>query len=278
LLCLRDRTYMDDGFYRALFRVSIFSVLIILFRHNISQEDAVMDNPDELIPFPQDPSLPEESTTDVPCSTLLEAGKEGLIPPGICQIAQESEEFQSGCGCRSAQVTGPPSITEPPTEQEIGTDICACQPSSYDIVLDFDLGCDNTNVQGPGIEETACIVDPPIVEASQIQIAELDQGLEVIEESKVILTDTFLNGDKVTYKSIIADDAGSLTPSSIPGGLQISVTGVNADGTELTNAWVVLFTNDCDSFPVIESGMQIGWTIFVRIRGLVVSLIALIHR
>jgi len=237
-----------------------------------------MDNPAHLVPFPQEQSLPGGLTMKVPCTVVLEAGKEGIIPPSICQIIRESEEFQSGCGCRSAQLTGPPSITEPPAEQGIGADICACQPGSYDIVLDFSLQCENRNVEGPGIEETACSVEPPIVEASKIQIAELDQSLQVIEESQITILDTFLDGDKVTYKSIINTlDSKSLTPKQIPRGLQISVTGVNADGAELISAWVVLFTNDCDSFPVIESGMQIGWTIFVRMRDLVVTLFASTH-
>jgi hypothetical protein len=169
----------------------------------------------------------------------------------------------------------PVEVTAPPTEQEIGTDICACQPGSYDIALDFAMVCDDKNiVEGPGITEVACVVEPPnvddpvIVEASEIQIVELDQNLEFIEESQITITDTFVNGDTVTYESFIASDPGSLLPSSIPAGLQLSVNGVNADGIELTNLWVVLFTNDCDSYPVIENGEQIGWTIFVSARTL----------
>jgi len=154
--------------------------------------------------------------------------------------------------------------------QEIGTDLCACQPSVYEIVLDFDSTCGNSNVvRGPGIKETACTVEPPnaddmvIVEATTILISELDPDLQIIQQ--VNLTGTFENGDKATYESITAQDAGSLTPDTIPAGLQISVIGVNAEGTELINLWVVLFTNDCESYPVIESEMQIGWTVFVRI-------------
>jgi hypothetical protein len=70
----------------------------------------------------------------------------------------------------------------------------------------------------------------------------------------------------VTYESIIANDPESLTTNSIPAGLQVTVIGVNADGTALVNLWVVLFTNDCDSYPVIENEMKIGWTVFVSAR------------
>jgi len=157
-----------------------------------------------------------------------------------------------------------PSATEP----GVGMDICACQSGSYNIVLDFDLECDDSDIEGSGISESACTVEPPnvddpfVVEASNILISELDQTLQPVKETN--LTGTYLDGDMVTYDSIIADDPSSLTPVSIPRGLQVSVTGVNADGTTLTNVWVILFTNDCGTYPVIESEMQIGWTLFVR--------------
>jgi hypothetical protein len=54
--------------------------------------------------------------------------------------------------------------------QEIGTDIYACQPGSFNIVLDFDSGCNDKDIiKGPGIEEVTCIVDPPIIEVDMFQ-------------------------------------------------------------------------------------------------------------
>jgi len=43
--------------------------------------------------------------------------------------------------------------------QRIGVDLCACQPGVYEFTLDFGLRCTAMNVQGPGIGETACVVD-----------------------------------------------------------------------------------------------------------------------
>lgn len=43
--------------------------------------------------------------------------------------------------------------------QRVGVDICACQPGVYEFTLDFGLRCSAMNVQGPGIGETACVVD-----------------------------------------------------------------------------------------------------------------------
>jgi len=130
------------------------------------------------------------------------------------------------------------------------------------------LECADSTVEGPGIDEIACTVEPPnvddpfVVEVSDIVITELDQDLRPIKEET--MTGTFEDGEVLTYESNIADPE-AITPTNIPGGLQISLTGVNAAGTELKNIWVVLFTNDCENYPVIESQMQIGWTVFVCI-------------
>lgn len=156
-------------------------------------------------------------------------------------------------------------------EVVIGTDLCACQPSSFDFKLNFGLGCDNSTVQGDGIEETACIIDPVLddpvpVSASRMEILELDQGLQIIQSATTVLNGTYSNGDTVSFTSSIIDNDSSVeitAPEELPRGLLVAVTGENADGKELVNTWVLLYTNDCDIYPVINNGMQIGWTVFV---------------
>jgi hypothetical protein len=78
--------------------------------------------------------------------------------------------------------------------QDIGVDICACQPSVYEITLGLGLVCEDTNVEGPGILDTVCfgwsrlpdtinnVTDFVPVTVSGIQVLELDEFLVLEQE------------------------------------------------------------------------------------------------
>lgn len=162
-------------------------------------------------------------------------------------------------------------------ETEVGTTLCGCQPSQYTITLNLTLSCNDRTIspQTPGVNDTECIVesrgvaaenipDPFPTFVTDIVIIELDQKFDPI--GQLIYNDSYVDGDTITYTSVLADTTRVLNSSTLPRALQIASTGINADGQPLTNTWVILFSNDCSVYPVLQVGQQIGWTVFVSCR------------
>ena len=156
--------------------------------------------------------------------------------------------------------------------QEIGLDICACQPSVYEFTLDFELTCDDLDVGGPGISDTTCLTelrgqedqdgaDLVPVTVSQVSIFELDQNLDVIAQT--VKTGSFLSGSTFTYTSIIATEPDMLNPNSLPRGIQLVFIGNNAMDQAVVNTFAILYNNDCGVFPLLREGQVAGWSIFV---------------
>jgi hypothetical protein len=90
--------------------------------------------------------------------------------------------------------------------QQIGVDICACQPSVYEFTFDFLNNCTDFNVTGPGITDTSCLVNfevdtnttgadlrPVIV--TKIDVLELDQMLQVVAQTQITAVDGFQSGE-----------------------------------------------------------------------------------
>ena len=159
-----------------------------------------------------------------------------------------------------------------PVGAQIGTDLCACSPAVYTFELIFDATCDETNVDGLGIENSDCFVsaagiDPDItdfrpVAVSSIDILELDQTLVPFVFRPY--RGSFRNGDTFTYTSVVGTDP-NLPPGRIPGGFQMNILGVNAIDQDIQNVWIITFTNECGVFPIFSAGEQIGWTKLIDI-------------
>jgi hypothetical protein len=156
--------------------------------------------------------------------------------------------------------------------QQIGVDVCACQPSVYEFTFDFELTCDDQSVGGAGITDTTCLTelrgeqnqedaDLLPVAVGQVSIFELDQNLDVIAQT--VNTGLFLSGSTFTYTSIIATEPELLDPASLPRGIQLVFIGVNALNQAIVNTFAILYNNDCGVFPLLRVGQQAGWIIFV---------------
>jgi hypothetical protein len=157
--------------------------------------------------------------------------------------------------------------------QLIGTNICGCQPATYTFTFDFELTCDDNNVEGgPGINETACLTevrgkdqvpdaDLIPVTVQTVQIFELDQNMQVF--SQTVRTGTFVDGSNFTYTSIISTITNLDNATSLPRGLQLVITGLNNKEESTVNTYIITYTNDCGIFPVLREGQTSGWTIFV---------------
>ena len=158
--------------------------------------------------------------------------------------------------------------------QEVGVDICACSPSTYEFTFNFALACPRPGGDyGPGISEVTCFitsfsaeVDNLIpVEVQTISIIEADVNRVPIAQSAI--EGEFFSGSTFTYSSVAA--LGNTT-SDIPQSIQLTITGTNAENSSLVQVWAIKFTNDCGVYPVLEMGTSFGWTEFVSIGALAI--------
>jgi hypothetical protein len=161
--------------------------------------------------------LPFPSTTDQ--ATMKNRSHEASPNGGVkssCQAEMQQSKVASQHGSEKTILTsaewgrsslillfGILMMLSPDTKaQQIGVDICACQPSVYEFTFDFLNTCDDFNVTGPGISDNACFVDFAAdlnvtdevpVAVTRIEILELDQILQVVAQTQIV--GNFRTGD-----------------------------------------------------------------------------------
>ena len=150
---------------------------------------------------------------------------------------------------------------------------CVCQPSEIEFTFNFALGCANRTILAgqPGIDDAVCVVlpiddmvDKVPISVSAITVSELDFNLDPLNPLKTKnYTDIYLSGDTFTYESFSVSDTDSVENGTIPIGLQLEITGLNADNEVITNTFVIIFTNDCTIYPVLDTDSTIGWVSLV---------------
>ena len=93
----------------------------------------------------------------------------------------------------------------------VGTTLCGCQPAVYEITLNFTVTCDESDVMGPGINETGCVpsregneavTDLTPVVINEIQFLELNSALAPLQQQQ--LSGTWVDGNMVRYSSVLA--------------------------------------------------------------------------
>ena len=151
----------------------------------------------------------------------------------------------------------------------VGTTICGCQPAVYEITLSFDVTCDDVDVQGPGINEVACIASKeteddvtdfvPVL-VTDIQFLELNRDLATLQQEP--RTGAFRDGDIVRYTSVLAVQ-DSFTENTLPRAFQMIMRGINAIDQPIQMTWVITYENDCGIFPILFEGQRQGWSVFV---------------
>jgi hypothetical protein len=135
--------------------------------------------------------------------------------------------------------------------------------------------CEIQTIERPGIRGADCftrgtgsnaenITDTVPVSVSTISVLELDRQLRPLAQTPY--TGTYSDGETFSYTSIAGtlEGAASLTPDSFPAGIQLDIAGINRLEEPITNVWIILFDNDCNTFPVLMIGDTIGWSILVR--------------
>lgn len=155
--------------------------------------------------------------------------------------------------------------------QDIGTEICACAPGSYEFTLDFSLFCPPVNITvGDAVAATSCAVnpfdDPSVsdlipVAVNSIDIFELNQDLEIYVEENIV--GSFGDGDTFQYTSIAALPGEIVDPRDLPRAIQINLIGVNRFDQSIINIYLITFSNNCGRYPVLFEGQFAGWTRFV---------------
>lgn len=142
---------------------------------------------------------------------------------------------------------------------------CACSPSTYEFTFDFSSTCPRPGGNfPPGVAEVTCFVtsfsadvaDQIPVSVETISIIEADTQRVPIAQSAI--EGDFLDGDSFTYSSVSALGNDAQIPQSI----QLTITGTNSANSSLVQVWAIKFTNECDVYPVLETGETFGWTEF----------------
>ena len=172
-------------------------------------------------------------------------------------------------------------------QEIIGTDICICSPSTYEFTLDFTLTCPPptnnvaTGIDNGSIEETSCFITQEIagtitdftpVEVDTIEILELDKDFVQIGSSteygggSTTSSTPFVNGDTISYTTKSATTS-SIDKEILPKAIQLLLRGRNVLNQPIQNSYLITFSNDCNanSYPTLEIGESIGWTVFVSI-------------
>ena len=144
--------------------------------------------------------------------------------------------------------------------QRIGGDSCACQPAVYEITLALGLTCEDNTIfsTDPGIKDVDCTIGPRLpgtgtvsdfvpVTVTEIQVLELGQNLAVVGQT-VFNDGPYVDGEKVTYTSVVNANPDS-RESLPPLGIQLSISGKNAMGETLINAWQFCTTMAAETSP-----------------------------
>jgi hypothetical protein len=167
---------------------------------------------------------------------------------------------------------------------QIGIDQCACFPSTYTFMLDLGQLCSQSSLPSSGIESAMCSVLSESgtvlnntltmvpLSVSEITVHELGQNLGTGIIPTQIPGDSFITGDSFTYTSSSVGTQGGLDTSIasgvFPRGLELRLRGINLFSEIVDNNFTIVFSNECDVFPVVQKGDQIGWVKFVSISSL----------
>ena len=100
-------------------------------------------------------------------------------------------------------------------------------------------------------------VDTRPISVQTVSIIEADTNRVPIAQSAI---DGHLeDGFTFSYTSVAAWGDYSQIPSSI----QMSITGLNAEGETLVQVWVLEFTNECSIVPKLKTKDSTGWTDYI---------------
>jgi hypothetical protein len=157
---------------------------------------------------------------------------------------------------------------------QIGVSICACQPGVYTFELNFDSLCvNNTVTDNAGVNGVSCyergigvnaisINDTVPVRINAIDVLELDANQMTLAQTPYV--NEYQTGDTFVYTSPLLGTLDAMSNlTTVPSGLQMNLNGINRLEEPITNVWSIVFDNNCQYYPVLTIGENIGWTTLV---------------
>lgn len=164
----------------------------------------------------------------------------------------------------------------------VGVDVCACQPIVYELTFDLSMSCSDNTINNtellPGINDTNCIqfagpggnsetIGDRLIPITISDITVEESNLQFIIIARQLYNGTFRTGDSIQYTSSIvniSDTDTDIDVDNIPHALTVTMNGNTSLGFTVVNTWVIVFDNDCQTYPVLYNGLTIGWTTLVR--------------
>mmetsp|Transcript_45956 Transcript_45956/g.112128 ORF Transcript_45956/g.112128 Transcript_45956/m.112128 type:complete len:692 (+) Transcript_45956:127-2202(+) len=187
--------------------------------------------------------------------------------------------FSPATSLRPATISPATSLT-PITlgPNNVGITVCACQPGQYLMTFGFSQTCDGSTVTPAieGVNAVTCEVsvtsddgtpvpggDPVPVRVGAIQTIEFGQTGQTVGQSVVNVD--LNNGSLFRYTSISVTSTEFLTDETVPGKVEWIFTGRNAEGQIVQQSISMEFSDDCDAYPVLSVGEQLGWVSFTEL-------------
>lgn len=160
-----------------------------------------------------------------------------------------------------------------PVKAQVPSGACSCSPTVFNFTLDLDLSCPGNLVEPDGAPSNEGILNitcrTAVLSESTDEVPVVIDSVTVRElnADSVINSQEFLgpfsDGDVITFESISATE--QLTDVLFPFALRLDLFGENADGATVVNTFTVLYTADCDEWPVYPEGATVGWVEIVSI-------------
>jgi hypothetical protein len=72
------------------------------------------------------------------------------------------------------------------------------------------------------------------------------------------------SSDKIVYDAFTKTaNISAVRPSEIPRGVAVIMNGVNAANETIQMSIAIIFTEECDTYPIIVAGDSVGWLVIV---------------
>jgi len=154
---------------------------------------------------------------------------------------------------------------------------CACSPRVILFNVDFSGVCppeDISKGSTTGIGTSFCSITedafpglPPSLDLVPVQVTNInifELGMDMTVMRQTFSTVDLVDGEPFSYLSFNSSDPSYDPIDDIPGGLQVDVKGKNKLGRDITNGFILKYTNRCDVVP-FTPGDSIGWLNFTEL-------------
>eukprot|EP00542_Grammatophora_oceanica_P019354 CAMPEP_0194033448 /NCGR_PEP_ID=MMETSP0009_2-20130614/6144_1 /TAXON_ID=210454 /ORGANISM="Grammatophora oceanica, Strain CCMP 410" /LENGTH=516 /DNA_ID=CAMNT_0038674145 /DNA_START=172 /DNA_END=1722 /DNA_ORIENTATION=- len=147
-------------------------------------------------------------------------------------------------------------------EVALGQD-CACAPLSFTYTFDLTAGCSDSLDGKDGVDESTCAIltnstdEVPAGGITDAVVLTLDENGNSLGTATFNDLGPALTGDSIEFVSNVTSEA--------VGGYQLILTGTDSAGLDVQQTVAVTLGSDCNIFPVLEAGDELGWGSFTDV-------------